>query len=68
MKNKDTEKYWNRFLQTGKVDDFLKYKSMSDYKEITTDIEIGKIKDYEINKEAKYAEKNKIYRSRSKKS
>ncbi len=68
MKNNDTEKYWNRFLQTGKVEDFLKYKNISDYKETTTDIEIGKIKDYEINKEAKYAEKNKIYRHSSKKS
>ena len=68
MKNKDTDKYWNRFLQTGKVEDFLKYKNISDFKEVTTNVEIGKIKDYEINKEAKYAEKNKIYRHSSKKS
>ncbi len=68
MKNKDTEKYWNRFLQTGKVEDFLKYRKFSGYNETSTDIEIGKIKDNGIKKEAKYAEKNTVYRDCSKKS
>ena len=68
MKNKDAEKYWDRFLQTGKVEDFLNYRKHSGYKETNTNIEIGKINDIGIKKEAKYAEKNSVYRNRSKKS
>lgn len=68
MKNKETEKYWNRFLQTGKVEDFLKYRKSTGFNETVTDIEIGKIKDNGIKKEAKYAEKNTIHRDRFKKS
>ena len=64
MKNKDAEKYWNRFLQTGKVEDFLNYRKYSGYQETNTDMEIGKIKDNGV----KYAEENKVYRNRSKKS
>lgn len=68
MKNKDSEKYWERFLETGKIEDFLKYRKYSGLKETSTNIEIGKIKDNGINKEAKNAEKNRVYRDSSKKS
>lgn len=65
MKNKDAEKHWNRFLQTGKVDDFLKYRAATGFKETKTDVEIGKIRE---NKEVSYAQQDSVYRYRSKKS
>lgn len=65
MKNKDAEKHWNRFLQTGKVDDFLKYRAAAGFKETKTDVEIGKIIE---NKEVSHAKEDSVYRYRSKKS
>jgi hypothetical protein len=41
-KNK-TDKLWNVFLQTGKVEDFLNYRRSLNYQETNTNIEIGKI-------------------------
>lgn len=65
MKNSETEKYWNRFLQTGKVEDFLKYRKASGFNETKTDVEIGKIKE---SKEVSHETKNSVYRNRVKKS
>jgi hypothetical protein len=65
MKNKEVEKYWDKFLKTGKVEDFLKYRKIADFKETKTDIEIAQVKD---NKEVKNAGESSVYRYRCKKS
>lgn len=46
-KNNESEKYWNIFLKTGKVEDFLKYRKALKFNETNTniDLEIGKIND-----------------------
>ncbi|MBQ8293270.1 MAG: hypothetical protein IJX78_05670 [Bacilli bacterium] len=64
-KNINAEKHWNRFLQTGKIDDFLKYRQELGFVETKTDVEIGKIKE---SKEVSHAEESSVYRYRSKKS
>ena len=64
MKNKDAEKYWDEFLKSGKVEDFLKYRKFANFKETKTDIEIAQKKK---KKEVKNAGESSIYRYRSKK-
>ncbi len=64
-KSIDAEKYWNQFLQSGKVDDFLKYRKALQFNETITDIEIGKINE---SNEVSHAEKNSVYRNSIKKS
>lgn len=51
-KNNESEKYWNIFLKTGKVEDFLKYRKVLKFNETNTniDLEIGKINDKKQNK------------------
>lgn len=60
MKNKDAEKYWDKFLKSGKIEDFLNYRKF--FKETKTDIEIGEIK------EVQNAGESSVYRYRRKKS
>ena len=51
-KNNESEKYWNIFLKTGKVEDFLKYRKVLKFNETNTniDLEIGNISDKKQNK------------------
>ena len=65
MNIKDAEYYWNKFLKSGKVEDFLNYRKLADFKETKTDLEIGKIADI---KEVSNARKNRVYRDSNKKS
>ena len=64
MKNKEAEKYWDQFLKSGKIDDFLKYRKFADFKETKTDIEVAQLKE---KKEVKNAGESSVYRYRSKK-
>lgn len=65
MNIKDAEYYWNKFLKSGKVEDFLNYRKLADFKETKTDLEIGKIADI---KEVSNARKNRVYRDSNQKS
>ena len=65
MKNKEAEKYWDKFLKSGKIDDFLKYRKFADFKETKTDIEVAQLKE---KKEVKNAGESSVYRYRCKKS
>ena len=65
MNIKDAEYYWNKFLKSGKVEDFLNYRKLADFKETKTDLEIGEIADI---KEVSNARKNRVYRDSNKKS
>ena len=64
IKYKEAEKYWDQFLKSGKIDDFLKYRKFANFKETKTDIEIAEIKE---KKEVKNAGESSVYRYRSKK-
>lgn len=42
-KKNETEKLWDQFLKTGKVEDFLSYRKSLNFQDTNTNIEIGKI-------------------------
>ena len=43
MNHKNAEYYWDKFLKTGKIEDFLNYRKSTNYTETKTDLEIGQI-------------------------
>ena len=65
MNHKNAEYYWDKFLKTGKIEDFLNYRKSTNYTETKTDLEIGQIAQ---KKEVQNARKNRVYRDSNKKS